>query len=103
MGHQRYGLRNVAPEIPGDFRLQNDDTEQGTRIALPSSHPPPPTMDDDDDDFGADTDFLAALAESANVPPRIEQPKPQRIQQPTPQRLDRAPPSNIISTGPKIV
>jgi DNA excision repair protein ERCC-1 len=56
---------------------------------------------DDDDDFGADADFLAALA--ASDPPRIQQPTPQRIQQPTPQRLDRAPPTHATSTGPKIV
>ncbi|KAH8592478.1 restriction endonuclease type II-like protein [Bisporella sp. PMI_857] len=59
----------------------------------------------EDDDFGADADFLAALAaSSAPVPPRVQQPTPQRIQQPTPQRLDRAPPqNNSASTGPKVV
>ena len=61
---------------------------------------------DDDDEFGADADFLAALAASAASAPtitRVQQPTPQRIQQPTPQRLDRAPPSNNNSTGPKVV
>lgn len=61
---------------------------------------------DDDDDFGADADFLAALAASESVTPakpRIQQPTPQRIQQPTPQRLDRAPPAQTSSTGPKVV
>ncbi|PMD55679.1 uncharacterized protein K444DRAFT_616743 [Hyaloscypha bicolor E] len=64
---------------------------------------------DDDDDFGADADFLAALAASeasaprpAPAPPRVQQPTPQRIQQPTPQRLDRAPPATT-SSGPKVV
>lgn len=64
---------------------------------------------DDDDDFGADADFLAALAASeasaprpAPAPPRVQQPTPQRIQQPTPQRLDRAPPTTA-SSGPKVV
>ncbi|KUI69198.1 Mating-type switching protein swi10 [Cytospora mali] len=67
-----------------------------------------------DDDFGADQDFLAALAASEAVaarssnnpatgpsrprppapgPSRVQQPTPQKIQQPTPQRLDRAPPA----------
>lgn len=53
-----------------------------------------------DDDFGADRDFLAALAASdAPGPSRVNprQPVPQRIQQPTPQRLDRPPPSNVAS------
>lgn len=59
---------------------------------------------DDDDEFGADADFLAALASSdVPAPPRVQQPTPQRIQQPTPQRLDRAPPSNNASTRPKVV
>lgn len=63
---------------------------------------------DDDDEFGADADFLAALAASvasSNVPPRVdvEQPKPRRIQQPIPQRLDRAPPTNNTPAGPKVV
>ncbi|KAK2766472.1 mating-type switching protein swi10 [Colletotrichum kahawae] len=62
-----------------------------------------------DDDFGADEDFLAALASSASGPsrshpgppsqtaptrPRVQQHTPQKIQQPTPQRLGRAPPTN---------
>jgi DNA excision repair protein ERCC-1 len=61
---------------------------------------------DDDDEFGADADFLAALAASAassSNTPRVQQPTPQRIQQPTPQRLDRPPPTNTTSTGPKVV
>ncbi|KAG4428337.1 hypothetical protein IFR05_016183 [Cadophora sp. M221] len=60
---------------------------------------------DDDDEFGADADFLAALAAStvpAPAPARVQQPTPQRIQQPTPQRLDRAPPTTT-SSGPKVV
>ncbi|KAK2004947.1 DNA repair protein rad10, partial [Colletotrichum falcatum] len=61
-----------------------------------------------DDDFGADEDFLAALASSNPVPirpptqpprPRFQQPTPQKIQQPTPQRLDKAPPANATSSG----
>ncbi|KAH6647476.1 restriction endonuclease type II-like protein [Truncatella angustata] len=65
----------------------------------------------DDDDFGADSEFLSALATSTGggdsgqsrqrAANRIQQPKPQKIQQPTPQRLDKAPPAN--SSGPKIV
>lgn len=71
----------------------------------------------DDDDFGADAEFLSALASSASVVPaassgtsgqapsqppnRVQQPTPQRLQQPTPQRLDKAPPSN--ASGPKVV
>lgn len=60
---------------------------------------------DDDDEFGADADFLAALAASSDTPapPRVQQPPPQRITQPTPQRLDRAPPPPTTSTGPKVV
>ncbi|KAB5566450.1 DNA repair protein rad10 [Coniochaeta sp. 2T2.1] len=64
-----------------------------------------------DDDFGADDDFIAALAAApvpARAPPptqpsssRPSQPTPQRIQQPTPQRLDKAPPS--AASGSKIV
>ncbi|EKD16037.1 DNA repair protein rad10 [Drepanopeziza brunnea f. sp. 'multigermtubi' MB_m1] len=59
---------------------------------------------DDEDEFGADADFLAALAASSDAPapPRVQQPTPQRITQPTPQRLDRAPPPTT-STGPKVV
>ncbi|KAI1208545.1 restriction endonuclease type II-like protein [Annulohypoxylon truncatum] len=87
----------------------------------------------DDDDFGADAEFLSALASSAPsignkssqarsqpttriqqpipqkiqqpTPQRIQQPTPQRIQQPAPQRLDKPPPSSSTSTssGPKIV
>ncbi|KAI0116037.1 mating-type switching protein swi10 [Hypoxylon sp. NC0597] len=77
----------------------------------------------DDDDFGADPEFLSALASSASAtenkssqarsqptnriqqptPQRIQQPTPQRIQQPTPQRLDKPPPSSSTSTGSKIV
>ncbi|TGO27540.1 hypothetical protein BPAE_0040g00210 [Botrytis paeoniae] len=61
---------------------------------------------DDDDDFGADADFLTALAQTPVTAPstkRIQQPTPQRVQQPTPQRLDRAPPTNNASAGPKVV
>ena len=50
-----------------------------------------------DDDFGADRDFLAALATSdATGSSRVNppQPVPQRIQQPTPQKLDRPRPGN---------
>lgn len=65
----------------------------------------------DDDDFGADSEFLSALASSggggaagqSRQPPtnRVQQPKPQKIQQPTPQRLDKAPPTT--TSGPKVV
>ncbi|KAL8392473.1 hypothetical protein RB595_002601 [Gaeumannomyces hyphopodioides] len=55
---------------------------------------------DDDDDFGADADFIQALAAASpevTVPSRarqptvqaVQQPTPQRIQQPTPQRVER--------------
>ncbi|ETS74484.1 hypothetical protein PFICI_14350 [Pestalotiopsis fici W106-1] len=65
-----------------------------------------------DDDFGADADFLDALASSSSgiisgqgnqqqAASRIQQPRPQKIQQPTPQRLDKAPPT--ANSGPKIV
>ncbi|KAI0200951.1 restriction endonuclease type II-like protein [Astrocystis sublimbata] len=75
----------------------------------------------DDDDFGADADFLSALASSApantasqnlsqprSQPPsgRPQQPAPQKIQQPIPQRLDKRPPSNAsaaASSGSKII
>ena len=71
----------------------------------------------DDDDFGADAEFLSALASSASADassqarappskPRVQQPTPQRIQQPTPQRLDKAPPATSASgtaSGPKVV
>lgn len=55
----------------------------------------------EDDEFGADADFLSALASSApqSAPPRVQQPTPQRIQQPTPQRLDRAPPTSATAAG----
>ncbi|KAI0869332.1 restriction endonuclease type II-like protein [Hypoxylon argillaceum] len=70
----------------------------------------------DDDDFGADADFLSALASStpANPPSqppsqptnRSQQPAPQKIQQPTPQRLDKRPPpsastSKIVQPTPQ--
>ncbi|ESZ89477.1 mating-type switching protein swi10 [Sclerotinia borealis F-4128] len=61
---------------------------------------------DDDDDFGADADFLAALAQAPVLVPaatHVQRPTPQRVQQPTPQRLDRAPPTNNASVGPKVV
>jgi len=54
----------------------------------------------DDGDFGADADFLSALAASEARPSR---PVPPRVQQPTPQRLDRAPPTNTSASGAKIV
>ncbi|KAE8453612.1 hypothetical protein EG329_009123 [Mollisiaceae sp. DMI_Dod_QoI] len=58
---------------------------------------------DDEDEFGADAEFLAALAASeASAAPRVQQPTPQKIQQPTPQRLDRVPPITT-SSGPKVV
>ncbi|KAI1758111.1 restriction endonuclease type II-like protein [Xylaria castorea] len=75
----------------------------------------------DDDDFGADADFLSALASSApaNAPSqpqsqpqsrpagRSQQPETQKIQQPTPQRLDKRPPPNVSAStsasGSKIV
>lgn len=49
-----------------------------------------------DDDYGADADFLEALAASAPssaqpARPPVQQPPP-KVQQPTPQRLDKAPP-----------
>ncbi|KAI1387609.1 restriction endonuclease type II-like protein [Hypoxylon trugodes] len=76
----------------------------------------------DDDDFGADAEFLSALASSAAAstssqsqaksqpanriqqptPQRIQQPIPQKIQQPAPQRLDKPPPSSN-SAGSGIV
>ncbi|KAM0331711.1 hypothetical protein ACHAQA_003390 [Verticillium albo-atrum] len=64
-----------------------------------------------DDDFGADADFLAALAASDSGParppppkPRAPQPGPPKVQQPTPQRLDKAPPANAAAAGgPKVV
>lgn len=53
----------------------------------------------DDDEFGADADFLAALA--ATDTSTLSQP---RIQQPTPQRLDARPPSAAASSSaPKVV
>ncbi|OBT43585.1 hypothetical protein VE00_06986 [Pseudogymnoascus sp. WSF 3629] len=54
-------------------------------------------MADDDDEFGADPDFLAALAASDNPPPTT------RITQPTPQRLDPRPPTTTTPSGTKIV
>ncbi|KAJ8061379.1 hypothetical protein OCU04_010435 [Sclerotinia nivalis] len=53
---------------------------------------------DDDDDFGADADFLTALAQTPVLASSAT-----RVQQPTPQRLDRAPPTNNASSGPKVV
>ncbi|KAI1342986.1 restriction endonuclease type II-like protein [Xylariaceae sp. FL0016] len=65
----------------------------------------------DDDDFGADPEFLSALASSAPTNShsrphsqptnRPHQPTPHKIQQPTPQRLDKRPPPN--ASGPKVV
>lgn len=67
-----------------------------------------------DDDFGADEDFLNALAASdapagpsrlrpgsGPGPSRVQQPAPQKIQQPTPQRLDRPPPNQNGASGVK--
>ncbi|KFZ06746.1 hypothetical protein V501_07133 [Pseudogymnoascus sp. VKM F-4519 (FW-2642)] len=51
-------------------------------------------MADDDDEFGADPDFLAALAASDNPPPTT------RITQPTPQRLDPRSPSTTKIVQP---
>lgn len=71
-----------------------------------------------DDDFGADPDFLAALASAESRPapirppgpPKFQQPTPQlvqRVQQPTPQKVDRGgpPPANASTSGsgPKLV
>ncbi|KAI0483615.1 restriction endonuclease type II-like protein [Xylaria cf. heliscus] len=63
----------------------------------------------EDDDFGADADFLSALASSApaNTPSqprsqptsRPQQSGPQKIQQPTPQRLDKRPPPNASTSA----
>ncbi|KAI0811711.1 restriction endonuclease type II-like protein [Xylaria sp. FL0064] len=75
----------------------------------------------EDDDFGADADFLSALASSASADTttrsqpqsrsqqpasRPQQPAPQKIQQPTPQRLDKRPPpsastSNVVQPTPQ--
>ncbi|TLS24598.1 hypothetical protein PpBr36_08144 [Pyricularia pennisetigena] len=82
----------------------------------------------DDDDFGADDDFIQALAGvdagpsrssrpqqqqqqqqvqiqrvAAGASSRIQQPTPQRIQQPTPQRVDKAPPPAANGGAAKIV
>ncbi|KAI0408450.1 restriction endonuclease type II-like protein [Xylaria palmicola] len=70
----------------------------------------------DDDDFGADADFISALASSApaNTPsqPGVQtgsqptgrsQPAARRIQQPTPQRLDKPPPPSASASTSKIV
>ncbi|TLD28229.1 hypothetical protein PspLS_03253 [Pyricularia sp. CBS 133598] len=88
-------------------------------------HRPASVMDDDD--FGADDDFIQALAgvdagpsrsarppqqqqqvqaqrvAAGGAPPRIQQPTPQRIQQPTPQRVDKAPPPAANGGAAKIV
>ncbi|KAM0286786.1 hypothetical protein ACHAQH_000806 [Verticillium albo-atrum] len=63
-----------------------------------------------DDDFGADADFLAALAASDSSTSRPPPSKPQaqqqgapKIQQPTPQRLDKAPPANVAASGARVV
>ncbi|KAI1803306.1 restriction endonuclease type II-like protein [Daldinia bambusicola] len=81
---------------------------------------------DDDDDFGADADFLSALASSAaasnssqagsqpisqprsqpgSLPRsqptnRVQQPVPQRIQQPTPQRIQQPTPQRLDKPPP---
>lgn len=65
----------------------------------------------DDEDFGADAEFLSALASSGisshsqQEIRKVTQPTTQRITQPTPQRFDRAPPvTNSTATGsPQIV
>ncbi|TLD06449.1 uncharacterized protein PgNI_08251 [Pyricularia grisea] len=78
----------------------------------------------DDDDFGADDDFIQALAgvdagpsrssrpqqqvqaqrlTAGGAPARVQQPTPQRIQQPTPQRVDKAPPQAANGGAAKIV
>lgn len=61
-----------------------------------------------DDDFGADDDFLAALAATATTStaqtsrPLVQrqQQAPPRVQQPTPQRLDKLPPSKTADGKP---
>ncbi|KAI0434165.1 restriction endonuclease type II-like protein [Xylaria sp. FL1042] len=68
----------------------------------------------EDDDFGADADFLSALASSASADTtmrsqphsrsqqptsRPQQPAPQKIQQPTPQRLDKRPPPSASTSS----
>ncbi|KAI1190848.1 hypothetical protein F5B17DRAFT_437908 [Nemania serpens] len=69
----------------------------------------------DDDDFGADADFISALASSAPTDPpgqrqlpsqppsqptsRSQQPVPQKIQQPIPQRLDKRPPPGGLTSA----
>ncbi|EHA48366.1 mating-type switching protein swi10 [Pyricularia oryzae 70-15] len=77
----------------------------------------------DDDDFGADDDFIQALAGVDAGPSRSARPQPQqqqqqqqaqaqrvaaggassRIQQPTPQRVDKAPPPAANGGAAKIV
>ncbi|KAI2633440.1 restriction endonuclease type II-like protein [Xylaria nigripes] len=71
----------------------------------------------DDDEFGADADFLNALASSAPVVNTSSQPPPpppppptsrpvqpisQKIQQPKPQQLDKRSPPNVASSSSKI-
>ncbi|KLU92142.1 mating-type switching protein swi10 [Magnaporthiopsis poae ATCC 64411] len=61
---------------------------------------------DDDDDFGADADFIQALAAAApevSVPSRARQPAAQAIQQPTPQRLQQPTPQRIQQPTPQRV
>lgn len=61
---------------------------------------------DDDDDFGADADFIQALAAAApevSVPSRARQPAAQTIQQPTPQRLQQPTPQRIQQPTPQRV
>lgn len=60
----------------------------------------------DDDDFGADADFLAAMAASGpskpeQPKPTVQQPAPQKIQQPKPQRMDKPPP--VSNSANKVV
>lgn len=62
------------------------------------------------DDFGADEDFLAALAATAPAPVRPnppagrpQQPTPQRIQQPAPQRAQHSGPQRVQQPTPQRV
>jgi DNA excision repair protein ERCC-1 len=86
------GASAVNRDFPTSFNNESRSSSRASNIM------------DDDDEFGADADFLAALAASeTSATPRVQQPTPQRIQQPTPQRLDRAPPTSNASSGPKVV
>lgn len=92
-------VNNRLPPFPPQIFIQHSTTATFGLTTITF------TMDDDDD-FGADADFLSALAQTPVTAPstdRVQQPTPQRVQQPTPQRLDRAPPTNNASAGPKVV